>query len=222
VYARRAMSKLKEYRSDKVIVTFEPRRCIHAEECIHGLPGVFEKDRRPWIDPGEGDPDEIARVVSKCPTGALYYRRLDGGPPEEVPGENTAHPAPDGPLYVSGDLLIRGAEGESVETRAALCRCGASANKPYCDNSHLDSGFTDAGGLGEGRLVPAEEEKLDSRVEISSAPNGPLIVRGMLTVRSADGSSSCSGTKGSLCRCGASEKKPYCDGAHKAIGFEAD
>jgi CDGSH-type Zn-finger protein/uncharacterized Fe-S cluster protein YjdI len=216
------MPKLKRYLSDEIVVTFDPRRCIHAEECIHGLPGVFEKDRRPWIDPNEGTPEAIAAVVEKCPTGALCYERLDGGPAERAPVENTAYPAPDGPLYISGNLLIRSAEGESAETRAALCRCGASSNKPYCDNAHLACEFSDPGGLGAGRLVPADEEMLDSRVEISTAPNGPLIVRGMLTVRSADGKSSCSGTKGSLCRCGASEKKPYCDGAHKAIGFEAD
>ena len=219
------MAKLKEYRSEAILVTFEPRRCIHAEECIHGLPGVFEKDRRPWIDPAEGDPDAIAEVVRKCPTGALKYERLDGGAAEAAPRENTAYPAPDGPLYVAGDLLIRTAGVEAVEIRAALCRCGASSQKPYCDNSHLDCDFADAGALGDGRLVPAETdstESSDSGLEVSSAPNGPLLVRGPLTLRSADGESDCTGVKGSLCRCGASQKKPYCDGAHKAIGFEAE
>jgi CDGSH-type Zn-finger protein/uncharacterized Fe-S cluster protein YjdI len=217
------MSKTKEYRSDAIVVTFEPRRCIHAEECIHGLPGVFEKDRRPWIDPNEGEPQVIADVVHRCPTGALGYERLDGGPAEAPAGENSAFPAPDGPLYVAGDLLIRSSEGESAETRVALCRCGASRHKPYCDSSHLECGFADPGELGDGRLVPPEEgAEVGGRVEISTAPNGPLIVRGPLTVRSADGSSECSGTKGSLCRCGASEKKPYCDGRHKEIGFEAE
>jgi len=214
--------KLIEYESDAIIVTYDPKRCLHAEECIHGLPGVFEKDRRPWIDPTQGQADAIAAVVTRCPAGALSFERKDGGPAESAPSQNTAVLAQDGPLYAAGRIEIATSEGVQNETRVAFCRCGASKNKPFCDNSHVEAGFADSGGIGEGRLVPSEEGGPEAPVAFTAAPNGPLLVSGPLTIKSADGSQSCSGARGSLCRCGASKKKPFCDGTHAAIGFEAD
>lgn len=45
---------------------------------------------------------------------------------------------PDGPLVVRGDVEVRNADGTTVVSRqtVALCRCGRSAQKPYCDGSH--------------------------------------------------------------------------------------
>ena len=214
--------KLYKYEGESIVVTYDARRCIHAEECIHGLPGVFEKDRRPWIDPSLGSADEIATVVARCPTGALDLERSDGGLALAPPQENTVTVAKDGPLYATGDIKIATPAGAQRETRVAFCRCGASKNKPYCDNGHREIGFADAGTLGEGRLVPAEGEVPDPTVVFNAAPSGPLLVAGPLTVLSADGATSSSGVKGALCRCGASDKKPFCDGTHKAIGFEAE
>lgn len=53
----------------------------------------------------------------------------------------------DGPYLLSGPTEIRNAENEIVKsvTRTALCRCGHSANKPFCDGSHRREGFTDPG-----------------------------------------------------------------------------
>ncbi|MHA7240552.1 CDGSH iron-sulfur domain-containing protein [Arthrobacter sp. TMS1-12-1] len=51
---------------------------------------------------------------------------------------------PDGPLLVRGDFTLLGADGEELpRTRrtVALCRCGASVLKPYCDGSHKLTGF---------------------------------------------------------------------------------
>jgi len=214
--------KLHRYESEAIVVTYDPKRCIHAAECVHGLPGVFEKDRRPWIDPSQASPDEIVEVVSRCPTGTLAYERKDGGAAEAAPAENIATLGQNGPVYVLGNIEIKTSAGQQQEARVALCRCGASKNTPFCDNSHVDAGFSDAGEIGDGRLVPAEEASPDTAVHFTAAPNGPLLVNGPLTVRSADGSQSCSGSKGALCRCGASDKKPFCDGTHKGIGFEAD
>lgn len=214
--------KLHRYESEAIVVTYDPKRCIHAAACVHGLPGVFDKDRRPWIDPSQGSPDEVVEVVSRCPTGTLTYERKDGGAGEAPPKENIATLAQDGPVYILGDIEIKTPTDVQQETRVALCRCGASQNKPFCDNSHVEAGFEDAGRIGDGRLVPAAEISPPTPVRLTAAPNGPLLVSGPLTVRSADGSQSCSGFEGSLCRCGAAEKKPFCDGTHRAIGFEAD
>lgn len=53
-------------------------------------------------------------------------------------------PQPDGPLLVVGNLEICAGTGKTVNrvTKTALCRCGQSANKPYCDGTHARVGFT--------------------------------------------------------------------------------
>lgn len=49
---------------------------------------------------------------------------------------------PNGPLLVQGTTELTLADGSTVEKQnMALCRCGASKNKPYCDGSHLKIGF---------------------------------------------------------------------------------
>ena len=104
------------------------------------------------------------------------------------------------------------------ETRAALCRCGDSRNKPFCDNAHLQEGFSDPGELGEAKLGSSEET---SGLRIQPAPDGPLLVTGPLAI-GGTASQDHKGSKGALCRCGASRNKPYCDGTHVENGFQAD
>lgn len=137
------MGKIREYEGDGIVVSYDAKRCIHAEECVHGLPLVFDPAKRPWIDANGATPDRIAEVIHACPTGALKYRRTDGGPAEPEPAEPRIRCEPNGPLYVSGRLRIESPDGEQLfeEQRVALCRCGASKNKPFCDNSHVEVGF---------------------------------------------------------------------------------
>jgi uncharacterized Fe-S cluster protein YjdI len=132
------------YEGDAIEVHWEPRLCIHMRNCVRGLPNVFRPEARPWIEVDAADADAIAAAVESCPTGALRYRRLDGGPQEEPPEETTIEPRPNGPLFVRGRVRIVGSEGEVIreDTRIALCRCGGSENKPFCDGSHLRIGFT--------------------------------------------------------------------------------
>jgi uncharacterized Fe-S cluster protein YjdI len=61
----------KRYTGQGVDVSFDPVRCRHAAECVRGLPGVFDTGRRPWILPDGADPEDVMRVVARCPTGAL-------------------------------------------------------------------------------------------------------------------------------------------------------
>src|SRR6185503_6640386 len=97
----------------------------------------------PWVEVDAADADDIAATVLTCPTGALHYRRLDGGAQEEPEDEVTIEPRPNGPLFVRGGVRVRDGEGNviSEDTRVALCRCGASENKPFCDGSHRRIGF---------------------------------------------------------------------------------
>lgn len=127
----------KVYRGDRIEVSFDLDLCIHVGECLRGDPDVFELERRPWVLPDVGDPDSVSEVVRRCPSGALQYRRLDGGDQEYHPG-TTVTPIRDGPLLVMGEVQVRREDG-TVETlpRATLCRCGQSEHKPFCDNQHL-------------------------------------------------------------------------------------
>jgi len=77
------------------------------------------------------------------PNGALHFERLDGGAQEPAPDQTTITARPNGPLFVRGQLHIVGVGGRLIheETRAALCRCGHSENKPFCDGSHQRVGF---------------------------------------------------------------------------------
>lgn len=225
--------RLRTYESDDVKVTYDPRRCIHSAECVRGLRQVFDPDRVPWIDPERAEADAVAQVVERCPTGALHYRRNDGGPGESPDTENVARLGPDGPVYVRGRIRIELPDGGVLdETRVAFCRCGASKDKPFCDGSHEEAGFYDPGAIEGGRLVPLEEltDGTASDAETGSdagvvtfrgAPNGPLLARGPLRVEGTDGSGS-TGHKGALCRCGHSSTRPFCDGSHRDSGFEAD
>jgi uncharacterized Fe-S cluster protein YjdI len=132
------------YANDAIEVHWEPRLCIHVQNCVRKLPQVFKAEERPWIVVDGADADAIAATVEACPTGALHYRRLDGGAQEEASDEPTVEPRPNGPLFVRGHVRIVGDDGAVIreDTRVALCRCGASGNKPFCDGSHRRIGFT--------------------------------------------------------------------------------
>ncbi|MET9540292.1 (4Fe-4S)-binding protein [Streptomyces sp. NPDC006553] len=126
--------KLKEYEGEGITVTFEPRRCLHAAECVHGLPEVFDLSRRPWVLPDAAEAGLVAEVVRRCPSGALQYHPADGSV-EHPDSPASVRRTPSGQLVMRGDLLVTGAAGDRHETRVMLCGCGASGNRPYCDRS---------------------------------------------------------------------------------------
>ena len=139
---------------------------------------------------------------------------------EGRPDGNIAQVPPAGPLCLTGRIKVEvGGEIVADTDDVALCRCGHSRNKPFCDGSHRKVGFDDPGTIQGGRLVPGREEAaLGETVVIVCAKDGPLLVRGPVTVVASDGVTS-RGTKGALCRCGASSTKPFCDGSHREAGF---
>src|SRR5262245_32510384 len=138
--------KVRHYADEEIDISYDAQRCIHAAECLRGLPAVFDTTRRPWILPTGASADAIAAVIAKCPSGALHFTRHDGGE-AETPAEHTAIvPMPRGPLHVRGRVQLRSADGSVIveDTRLTLCRCGQSQNKPFCDNSHRKAGFDDS------------------------------------------------------------------------------
>lgn len=141
----------RSYRNEQIEVDWEPELCIHAAYCLRGLPQVFDRNRRPWVMVDAASAGEIAATIMQCPTGALSFRRSDGGPQEPLPEQATIEAQPDGPLYLRGNLHIVDQDGTVHELpRAALCRCGQSANKPFCDGTHRAIHFNTSTAPGEG------------------------------------------------------------------------
>ncbi|MBW1832832.1 MAG: CDGSH iron-sulfur domain-containing protein, partial [Deltaproteobacteria bacterium] len=213
--------KVFKYDGAQADVHWDGRLCIHIGECGHAKNALFVGGRQPWCQPDQVSPDEVADVVGRCPTGALTYERKDGGPEEVADTGNVVSVMYNGPLYVRGDLQVDGAAEDmsGVRFRAALCRCGESKNKPFCDNSHEEAGFKDYGAVGD------SGEGFDApgwTLEVGRAPNGPLLLNGNFTIVAASGRKAWTGKKAALCRCGHSQNKPFCDGAHKDAGFEAE
>lgn len=211
------------YAGDEIDVTYDVNRCIHVKACVESLPDVFDPDARPWVRPDEADADDVASVIVDCPTGALQFERKDGGPEEPVPEENTITVVPDGPLHLRGDVELVTSDDETLleDTRVALCRCGASANKPLCDGSHAAVDFENEGTIDDCGSV-TEDEPPGETLRVSRKSGGPLMLSGEFRIESAVGESACSGTETALCRCGASEEKPFCDGSHGEIGFSGE
>ena len=106
-----------------------------------------------------------------------------------------------------------------LKYRAALCRCGKSKNKPFCDNSHEEDGFKDYGAVGE---MGSDDAGTGGTLKISFAENGPILASGNFCITASSGRRAWHGERAALCRCGASKNKPFCDGEHKKIGFTSD
>lgn len=213
-------SKISRYEGEDVDVTWDGRLCIHVGECGRSEGELFVTGRKPWCQPDLTSVDEVREVVERCPTGALVHLRKGGASEEVAPAENTITVANAGPLFARGQLAIEGAPDDmpGVRFRAALCRCGQSKNKPFCDNAHEKAGFTDHGAVGargKGFAVAG------GPLKITPTKDGPLKVEGAVTLVAATGRRAWQGEKVFLCRCGQSKNRPFCDGSHKAAGFTA-
>ncbi|MCB0729454.1 MAG: (4Fe-4S)-binding protein [Ignavibacteriae bacterium] len=133
------------YKSEKISVSFAPSVCIHAAECIKGLPNVFDTSKKPWVNVAGANPEEIIEVIDMCPSGALKYELIDYELElEKKKMEKTKITVmPNGPLMIEGNLTVNKMSGENIKDgeKLFLCRCGHSANKPFCDGSHKKEDF---------------------------------------------------------------------------------
>ena len=212
-------TKVQVYRGEKITTRFDPKRCMHAGDCVRAFPKVFKPDSRGgWIFPdNEPDAAALAAMVVTCPSGALTYEMNGIEHLGEKPEINHVTVMPDGASYVHAEMMINGEVQPTY--RAALCRCGRTSRPPYCDDSHKAAGFKhDARDMqrSAGASVAA-----NGMLEIIAIEDGPLMVRGGCEVRNIKGEVVAKGEELFLCRCGASENKPYCDGSHNKIGFRS-
>lgn len=129
--------------------------------------------------------------------------------------KTTIQCAPDGPLLVRGLTVLRAAEGDETwptGKATALCRCGSSANKPFCDGKHRAAGFSDASHRPVAGASGATAGEGAGTCLVHAA--GPLAFRGV-TLEGFEAE----GEELFLCRCGSSANKPFCDGSHQRVGF---
>jgi len=197
-------------------VTFDERKCCHATHCFKELPDVFDGDIDPPIRVDNAKVEEIIRVVEMCPGSALTYRSTNNQiPAETVPDTNEASFSPRSPLYLRGNFTLKD-EGEL--TRVTLCRCGASKNKPFCDGAHFKIKFK---GAATAEVDEVEVCETSGPVKLTPIENGPIAFSGKLVFKSRSGQVQYCREKGAICRCGASEIKPFCDGKHREIDFKS-
>jgi CDGSH-type Zn-finger protein len=145
------------------------------------------------------------------------YERNDGAAGEQPPPVNTVRVLENGPLEFRAEMRF---EGGGSALRATLCRCGASNNKPFCDNSHRASGFT-----ATGEPATQESQPLERRngvLDVIPVLDGPLHVKGSIEIVTGSGRTVHRVTEAWFCRCGGSAKKPFCDGTHKRNGLRAE
>jgi thiamine pyrophosphate-dependent acetolactate synthase large subunit-like protein/CDGSH-type Zn-finger protein len=133
-----------DYKGKRIVIHDNRALCTSAGYCVRGLPLVWRKGKKPWIDPDAAEPEEIISVIRQCPSGALSYS-LEGVEGEIAGREPQMQLRKDGPYDVRGGIELVDAdfcEGASRE-HYQLCRCGFSKNKPFCDGMHWQVGYED-------------------------------------------------------------------------------
>lgn len=213
--------KILKYDTDEIRVTYDIKRCIHAAECVSGLPTVFDPDKKPWVQPEHETAEKVAAVIERCPTGALHYEMKKSDRTEKPSSRNRIRLNADGPVYFFGDIEVQDHNGNVVleDTRFALCRCGGSGNKPACDNTHKKLDWK-ADATADKFKMPETGDDSHEKLLVKLMKNGPAILGGIYTMESPEIGEVTSGKGVALCRCGASSTKPFCDGTHKDVGFE--
>ena len=140
------------YSNKDITVTWKPGSCIHSKLCWQGLIEVFNPRERPWIKMHGATTEQIIGQIKKCPSGALSYKMNELSDKTNTPEKTGNIPealkievASNGPYLVKTACTIVHHDGreEIREGTVALCRCGHSANKPFCDGQHRKAGFTD-------------------------------------------------------------------------------
>lgn len=136
----------KHYKKGETTVVWKPSLCIHSANCVKNLPKVFNPNNKPWIDTDKATEEELINTIKKCPSGALSYLIESSDLTSEISQvkKEKIKVMGSGPLIISDGCSIE-YKGEIIEKEGivALCRCGHSSNKPFCDGSHRIKEFND-------------------------------------------------------------------------------
>lgn len=138
----------KKYSNKDITVVWQQDLCIHSTNCWKGLVKVFNPSEKPWIKMEGATTAQIIEQVEKCPSGALsfhYNDQTETKQKENTTIETIVEVSKNGPLMVYGNIKVKHKDGTVVQKQriTALCRCGGSSNKPFCDGTHVKIGFKD-------------------------------------------------------------------------------
>jgi CDGSH-type Zn-finger protein len=139
----RSKDAILTYEGKEVTVHYNRMLCSHAAECGRRQKAAFDSSRTPWIVPDNAPADGLAEVVMACPSGALRLSQPGDAPQFSQSDAKGITVEKDGPYRVTGVPLdaAQRAQGANPD-KYVLCRCGASKNKPFCDGSHVDIGWS--------------------------------------------------------------------------------
>jgi len=140
----RTADRVDAYAGREVTIRDNRGTCCHAGNCSDHLPAVFKNGQEPWIDPNGASAQELIDIVLACPSGALSCAR-DGIEYHDQSRGPQIYVSKDGPYHVTGGIELRDEAFNAGASREhyALCRCGHSKNKPFCDGSHWYAKFVD-------------------------------------------------------------------------------
>jgi len=130
-----------------VIDLNDNRDLCAGQQFCHRAGGVWDLVEK------KADPDSkdlVIEIAGQCPTGRLVACGKDGKDiepklPKEIALTEDPYRRVSGPLWVKGGIPVISADETQYEVRnrVALCRCGHSENKPFCDGTHISEGFKD-------------------------------------------------------------------------------
>jgi CDGSH-type Zn-finger protein len=147
-------------------------------------------------------------------------RQKSHGAPRLLDVPNESLVTNGGPLQITGNITLVHEDGSvQYANHLTLCRCGSSGSKPNCDGRHLEREFLNSGKMTQASEIAASQRP--SKVTISCIKDGPITFRGRLRLHNQFGQE-CVKLRGSLCRCGQSTCKPFCDGSHTRVGFKTN
>ena len=145
-------------------------------------------------------------------------RQKNQGTPRLLDVPNEVLVSNGGPLQITGNITLVHEDGRvQYANHLSLCRCGHSRSKPVCDGQHVDMEFINSGKIFEVSEITASSHP--NRITISCIKDGPITFLGHLRLYNHYGHE-CLKMQGSLCRCGQSARKPFCDGSHSRVGFK--
>ena len=140
----RTPDRLDTYEGAGITVFDNRGTCCHFGNCTDHLPSVFHHEGDVFVTPDGDTPPKIIDIVRACPSGALGYS-VNGDTYMGEARDAEIYVAENASYYVQGNIEL---EGEPMNRGAnrehyALCRCGHSKNKPFCDGTHWWIQFRD-------------------------------------------------------------------------------
>lgn len=150
---KKGPEEVKEFSNGEITVFWRSEMCIHSANCLITLPEVFNAKKKPWINIHASNSKEIMSIIDTCPSRALTYLKSSKfitSKPRVTPKKKAKFARvqilKNGPALITGNFIVRDSKKKKIKVEnevAAICRCGGSKKKPFCDGTHQTIGFKD-------------------------------------------------------------------------------